>query len=47
MRDHLARRYFDTAHSIVQATVDDDLPPLLAAAQLPVPTSQRVEDALA
>jgi uncharacterized protein with HEPN domain len=31
MRDHLAHRYFDTAHSIVQATVDHDLPPLLAA----------------
>jgi hypothetical protein len=24
---------FDTAHSIVQATVTDDLPPLVAAAQ--------------
>lgn len=31
MRDQLAHRYFDTAHGIVQATVDDDLPPLLAA----------------
>lgn len=31
MRDHLAHRYFDTAHSIVQATVDHDLPPLIAA----------------
>jgi hypothetical protein len=28
MRDHLAHRYFDTAHSILQATVDDDLPKL-------------------
>ena len=28
MRDHLAHRYFDTAHSILQATVDDDLPEL-------------------
>jgi uncharacterized protein with HEPN domain/DNA-binding XRE family transcriptional regulator len=28
MRDHLAHRYFDTAHSIVQATVDEDLPEL-------------------
>jgi len=26
MRDHLAHRYFDTAHAILQATVDDDLP---------------------
>ena len=33
MRDHLAHRYFDTAHSIVQATVDHDLPPLVAAAK--------------
>jgi uncharacterized protein with HEPN domain len=28
MRDHLAHRYFDTAHSILQATMDEDLPPL-------------------
>jgi hypothetical protein len=28
MRDHLAHRYFDTAHSILHATVDDDLPEL-------------------
>jgi uncharacterized protein with HEPN domain len=27
-RDHLAHRYFDTAHAILQATVDDDLPEL-------------------
>lgn len=33
MRDHLAHRYFDTAHSIVQATVDEELPPLVAAAE--------------
>jgi hypothetical protein len=33
MRDHLAHRYFDTAQSIVQATVEDDLPPLPAAAR--------------
>jgi uncharacterized protein with HEPN domain len=25
MRDHLAHRYFDTAHAILQATVDEDL----------------------
>jgi uncharacterized protein with HEPN domain len=31
MRNHLAHRYFDTAHAIVQATVNDDLPPLVAA----------------
>ena len=32
-RDHLAHRYFDTSHAIVQATVDRDLPALLVAAQ--------------
>jgi hypothetical protein len=26
--DHLAHRYFDTAHAILQATIDDDLPDL-------------------
>ncbi|HVV21282.1 MAG TPA: HepT-like ribonuclease domain-containing protein, partial [Pseudonocardiaceae bacterium] len=33
MRDHLAHRYFDTVHSIVQATVIHDLPPLVAAVE--------------
>ena len=33
MRDHLAHRYFDTAHAIVQATVNDDLPVLEKAVQ--------------
>lgn len=33
MRNYLAHRYFDTAHGIVQATVTDDLPPLIAAVQ--------------
>ena len=33
MRDQLAHRYFDTAHSIVAATIDHDLPPLLVAVQ--------------
>ncbi len=28
MHDHLAHRYFDTAHAIVQATVNEDLPDL-------------------
>jgi uncharacterized protein with HEPN domain len=28
MRDHLAHRYFDTDHAILQATVDNDLPEL-------------------
>jgi len=35
MRDHLTHRYFDTAHSIVAATVDHDRPPLVAAAERP------------
>jgi uncharacterized protein with HEPN domain len=33
MRDHLTHRYFDTAHAIVQATVENDLPRLVAAVQ--------------
>jgi uncharacterized protein with HEPN domain len=33
MRDHLAHRYFDTAHAILQATVDVDLPVLERAVQ--------------
>jgi uncharacterized protein with HEPN domain len=28
MRDHLAHRYFDTSHAILQVTVDHDLPDL-------------------
>ncbi len=28
MRDHLAHRYFDTDHAIVQDVVDNDLAPL-------------------
>ncbi len=33
MRDQLAHRYIDTEHAIVNATVTDDLDPLLAAVQ--------------
>ncbi len=33
MRDHLAHRYFDTDHAIIQATIDNDLPPLIAATE--------------
>jgi uncharacterized protein with HEPN domain len=32
MRDHMTHRYFDTDHGIVTATVEHDLPPLVAAA---------------
>ncbi len=31
MRDQLAHRYFDTAHSIVRATAANDVPALSAA----------------
>jgi uncharacterized protein with HEPN domain len=47
MRDHLAHRYFDTNHAILQATVDSDLPELeravraLAAA---IPAEDQQED---
>lgn len=33
MRDVLAHRYFDTGQAIVASTIDNDLPPLLAACQ--------------
>lgn len=33
MRNHLAHRYFDTVHAIGQATLSEDLPPLVAAAK--------------
>lgn len=31
MRDHLAHRYFDTDHAIVQDVVDNELEPLVHA----------------
>ena len=31
MRDHLAHRYFDTDHAIIQDIVDNELDPLLSA----------------
>lgn len=33
IRDHLAHRYFDTAHAVIQVTVDRDLPPLVRAVE--------------
>ena len=33
MRDHLVHHYFDTAHAILQAPVDEDLPALERAVQ--------------
>jgi hypothetical protein len=38
MRHHLAHRYFDTAHAILQPTVDDDLPELERAIRAMVKT---------
>ena len=31
MRNHLAHRYFDSAHPIVRSTVDGDRPPIVFA----------------
>jgi uncharacterized protein with HEPN domain len=41
MRDHLAHRYFDTAHAILQATVDEDLPVLERAVEAMAQTLPR------
>ena len=40
MRDHLAHRYFDTNHALLQATVDNDLPELERAVQALTATLQ-------
>jgi len=40
MRDHLAHRYFDTNHALLQATVDNDLPELERAVQALAATLQ-------
>ena len=48
MRDHLAHRYFDTAHAILQATVDEDLPDLeraVYALNRSLPEEDRPEEA--
>lgn len=45
IRDHLAHRYFDTDHAIVQDVVDNDLGPLLAATQALIGRMSRDEDA--
>ncbi len=44
MRDHLAHRYFDTAHAILQATVDNDLPELERAVQSLAESLRDAED---
>lgn len=51
MRDHLAHRYFDTNHEVLQATVDKDLPELERAVQalieaLPVEARQKTAENL-
>ena len=44
MRDHLAHRYFDTDHAIVQDVVDNDLGPLLDAVQSLIERTSRDDD---
>ena len=44
MRDHLAHRYFDTDHAIVQDVVDNDLGPLLDAVQSLIERTDRDDD---
>lgn len=44
MRDHLAHRYFDTDHAIVQDVVDNDLGPLLNAVQSLIERTNRDDD---
>jgi uncharacterized protein with HEPN domain len=47
MRDHLAHRYFDTNHAILQATVDGDLPELeraVRAIAATMPAEDQQED---
>jgi uncharacterized protein with HEPN domain len=42
LRDHLAHRYFDTDHAVVQDIVDNELDPLLLAVRT---LSDRMQDA--
>jgi uncharacterized protein with HEPN domain len=44
MRDHLAHRYFDNDHAIVRDVVDNDLTPLLDAAQSLLERAKREDD---
>lgn len=44
MRDHLAHRYFDTDHAIVQDVIDNDLGPLLHAVQSLIERTNRDDD---
>jgi uncharacterized protein with HEPN domain len=44
MRDHLAHRYFDTDHAVVQDVVDNELEPLLDGARLLIARVERGDD---
>ena len=44
MRDHLAHRYFDTDHAIVQDVVDNDLGPLADAVHKLIDRTSQNED---
>ncbi len=44
MRDHLAHRYFDTDHAIVQDVVANELEPLLNAVRLLLDHAERQVD---
>lgn len=43
MRDHLAHRYFDTDHAIVQDVVDNDLGPLEVAVRVLIERAKPVD----
>jgi uncharacterized protein with HEPN domain len=44
MRDHLAHRYFDTDHAIVQDVVDNEVDPLLDAVRQLLDRTDRTDD---
>jgi uncharacterized protein with HEPN domain len=46
MRDHLAHRYFDTDHAIVQDVVDNELGPLLEAVRMLLGRGDRDESGI-
>lgn len=45
MRDHLAHRYFDTDHAVVQDVVDNELDPLLRAVRTLSDGMQDIDEA--
>ncbi len=44
MRDHLAHRYFDTDHAVVQDVVDNELDPLLHSVESLLERAKRQAD---